>query len=395
MGLAALIGASQDSRDAGLRALLPFAGLTLVERQARLAAAAGAAPILLLIERLPAGLAEAVDRLRAAGIVVEVARSAEEAADRVDPGDRLLLIADGFFGEPALFERIADEPPPALLTVSDAGREETYERIDAQSRWAGLALIPGDLLRETAAQLGEWDLQSTLLRRAVQRGARHVRAEDGLVITEGSGDLAALQREVVRAAVSPEGGWARRFLLSPIERAAVSALMDRPVAPATIGAAAAALTVAGAVAFGVGILWAGLALLVLAAPLDGIAGRLARLRMEDPRSGGWWRTGLPALAGAALLALGLDRAREDGWGAILLAAMAIAFLVALEIESEEREVPGATWLAEPKGMTLLMVPFALFGGWTAGLSLLFVYAAGSFFWAQRQVHSSFVPPRQD
>ena len=38
-------------------------------------------------------------------------------------------------------------------------------------------------------------------------------------------------------------------------------------------------------------------------------------------------------------------------------------------------------------MTWLMLPFAVFGLWHAGLAFLFAYAAASFFWAQREVHS--------
>jgi hypothetical protein len=49
-------------------------------------------------------------------------------------------------------------------------------------------------------------------------------------------------------------------------------------------------------------------------------------------------------------------------------------------------MPGAEWLAERKGMALIMLPFGLAGQWTAGLGALAAYAAGSFFWAQRKVH---------
>jgi hypothetical protein len=43
-------------------------------------------------------------------------------------------------------------------------------------------------------------------------------------------------------------------------------------------------------------------------------------------------------------------------------------------------------------MTWLILPFALIGMWLAGLFALFAYAAGSFFWAQRAVHTAQPPP---
>ena len=52
------------------------------------------------------------------------------------------------------------------------------------------------------------------------------------------------------------------------------------------------------------------------------------------------------------------------------------------------ETPGGAVLAERRGMAWLLLPFAAFDAWQAGLALLFAYAAASFFWAQRQVHSA-------
>lgn len=397
MALAALIGAYHDSAEAGapLRALLPLAGRSLLERQARLAAAAGANPIVILVERMPAGLAETVDRLRRERLPVKVARGAEEAAELVAAEDRLLLVADGFVADPDWFERLAKAEPPSLLTVADAGRDDRYERIDASARWAGLALVEGALLRDTAAGLGDWDPQSTLLRRAVQQGARQVRAEDGLVVAERRGQLAQMEEWLIEGADSRSGSWAERWLLGPVERLAVARMMAGSLEAGWTGSAAALLSAAGALAFGFGILWLGLALVLLATPLEGIADRLGRIRMREKAEAAWWRHLLPVLAGAALLGLGYARMGPDGWGAILAAATTIAFLVALAFETEGREVPGRIFLAERRGMAWMLLPFALFDLWTAGLFFLLAYAAGSFFWAQRHVHGRQAGPAQD
>ena len=73
---------------------------------------------------------------------------------------------------------------------------------------------------------------------------------------------------------------------------------------------------------------------------------------------------------------------------VLLAFTTLAFLAALAIETEGRRVRGAIFLAERKGMTWLLLPFAAFGLWHAGLAALFAYAAASFFWAQREAHAA-------
>ena len=170
--------------------------------------------------------------------------------------------------------------------------------------------------------------------------------------------------------------------------------MAGPAGPQAVGLTAALLTGLGAAALAYGWLRTGLALILLSTPLEGIARRLARLRMQDDAARSWWAALIPVADGAALVALGYALAPIHGWGMVLLALTTLTFLAALGIETEGRRVRGSVWLAEPRGMAWLMLPFAVFGLWHAGLALLFVYAAGSFFWAQHEAHRP-PPPRQD
>lgn len=393
MALAALICAYQESEEPGgaLRATLSIAGRSVVERQARLAAAAGAERIVILVDRFPPELAAAVDRMRSEGVSALVARGAEEAADAVQPSDRLLVLADGMIAGQSHVSRIAAAAEPALLTVADQSADERYERIDAQSRWAGLALLDGELLRRTVDMLEDWDLQSTLLRRAVQSGVRQVAArsspgEEAPVVAEVAADLHAAEARIVAGAGGARSDWASRYLLAPIERAATGLVMPTAVTPEWLNIAAATLTGLAALLFLKGWNAAGLLLLLLATPLDGVGDRLAALRLQPRRGLGWWNWLLPALSGAALLALGWSLGAARGWGCFVLAGAALAFVLALRGETAGTAITGAHLLAERKGMAWLMLPFAVAGLWVTGLAALAGYAAGSFFWAQRQVH---------
>lgn len=394
MALAALIAAYHESDEPGVpRGTLALAGRTVVERQARLAAAAGAAPIVVLVERTPAEFTAALDRLRRDRIPVQMVRSPDEAAAAVDPNDRLLLIADGALTESSELTRLAAAEGHAVLTVPDKDYDDSYERIDGSSRWAGVAAINGALLRETAAMLRDWDMQSTLLRRALQSGARHVAADGPVAIVDSQDQAAGLEQRILARAWEAGEGWASQ-LLAPLERAATALLMAGSMGPRALGSAGAALAGLGAAAFAYGWLWTGLILMLLATPLEGIALRLAKLRMQEDASHSWWTHLLPFFAGAALVALAYTLAREQGWGVILLAFTTLAFLVAYAIEAEGRRLRGRLFLADARGMILLMFPFALFGAWQVGLAALFAYAAGSFFWAQREAHFA-RPGQQD
>ena len=393
LALAALIAAYHESAEAGaLRAVLPLAGRTLVERQVRLAARAGATRIVLLVERMPAELGAAIERLRRDRLPIHVARDAEEAAETIEPDDRLLLIGDGAIVDEDQLARLAATPGHVVLTVPDSVHGELYERIDGQSRWGGAAAIDGAMLRETVNMLRDWDMQSTLLRRTVQRGARHAAADRPLAIIDRVTDVATLEGRILADALEARGGWVDR-LLAPLERTAASALLGTAIGPTLIGALALLLTGAGAAGFALGWNWPGLAAMLLATPFDGIARRLAKARLLDDPADGWWRRLLPLLAGAGLVALGYHQAAVHGWGMILVAAMTLALLFAqwTELRSEPKG-PARAALAERKGMSWLALPIAGFAGWHIALAALSAYAAASFFWAQHFAHR---PKAQD
>ncbi len=386
MALAALIAAYHESAEpAVLRAALPLAGRTVVERQVRLAAAAGATRILVLAERMPADLAAAIERLRRERLPVRLIRGAAEAAEATEAGDRLILLADGAIVGADMLADLARAEGPVVLTVPDAGRGEVYERIDGHSRWAGAAALAGELLHDTVAMLRDWDLQSTLLRRILQRGARQFAATGPVAIVDGADDLAAIERDILAAANASGVGWAER-LLAPLERLLALLMIASPLGAWAPGYLALALTALGAVAFACEWPWTGLVLMLVATPLDGAAARLARVRMEDDAAHGWWSHLLPVFAAIGLVGLGASRAAIEGWGVVLLATLVIVFLLAQGVEVRGRRIKGALFLAERKGLAWLLLPFAAFGQWTAGIAVLAGYAVASFFWAQRQAH---------
>lgn len=393
MALAALISAYHESGEAGhLRATLPLAGRTVIERQARLAASAGANPVVIFVERLPAALSAAIERLRRDRVPVQLVRSAEEAAEAVDPFDRVLLIGDGAIVPAAQQVRLAGEKGPAVLTVPEGAYGDLYERIDAQWRWAGLAAIDGALLRETAGMLRDWDFQSTLLRRTLQAGAGHVEADNAaaVAILDRDEDLDELERRIIAGADSANRSWSD-YMLAPLERLATLMLVGSPLSPQLIGLGATLLTGLGAAAFYLGWSWIGLIALLAATPLEGIATRLARLRMQSGIRQSWWSYLIPLFVAAAFIIFSYRLMPVHGWGVVLLPFVTLAFLQALSVETEAQRVAGAVLLAERRGMVWLLLPFALFGLWPAGFIFLAAYAAASFFWAQQQAHARPVP----
>jgi hypothetical protein len=387
MALGALISAYQEDDSGGLRALLPLAGRTLLEYQVRCAAAAGAAPVVVMVERVPQALQDAFERLRLDGIGVFPVSDIHEAVSRYEAGSMILLVGDGIAAPADLLAALAEEPEPAIATVPDDDDHAGFERIDAESRWAGVALVQAQILGSTAAMLGDWDLQSTLLRRTLQSGALRVPVAPGAsepLLVERAEQLEDFQRNLMAGSRQARRDWASRYVLPPVEEFATEQLMETAIRPGWLMWAALGLTLAGAGAFMRGWLALGLALLVVSTPLDTIASRLAMLRLRPLPARMLSRLLLWPTFGLALLALGYWETRHGtGWGAFMAALAAAAFAEAARIEAGPAPVHGEIWLFSRRNAIWAAIPFALFGAWTSYLIAMFGYAAASLFYLQQ------------
>ena len=391
MALGALIGAYQEDDGGALRALLPLAGRTLIEYQARCAAAAGASPIVVMVEKVPVALQEAFDRLRGESILVIAVSDGNEAASRFEAGTRILEIADGVAPDIGDLNRLIELDEPAIATFPDDEEHADYERIDSVSRWAGIALIDVATLGSTAAMLGDWDLQSTLLRRAVQAGARLVRFDGpggGPLLANSVEALGGFEKRLLVASRGARRDLVSRYLLPVLEEFATEQLMETRARPEWLVGGALALTLAAAFSFTRGWLWPALAMLLLSTPLDLVAARLATLRLRPLPRTLWTKRALWPAAGGALVALGWWNARhgDGGWGAMVAALAAVGFAQALRIERGGEELPFQHWLFARRTAIVAALPFAALGWWNALLASLALYAAGSFFTVQHVRH---------
>lgn len=391
MAVGALIGAYQEDDSGGLRALLPLSGRTLLEYQVRCAVAAAAAPVIVVVERVPQSLQDALERLRLDGVGVFAVSDVAEAVSRFEAGSMILLIGDGVAPPADLVSALAEEAEPAIATVPDDESHAMFERIDGEARWAGVALVDAHLLASTAKMLGDWDLQSTLLRRTLQEGARRVHAGDvggDPLLVDSVDDLQDFQRRLLAGSRGARPDWVSRYLLPPIEEFATEHLMQQAVPPLWLMWGAVALTLIAAFCFSKGWLGAGLVLMLLGLPLDLIASRLAALRLRPLPVRLLSRQALWPAAGTALLAIGWWEMRNmSGWGALVTAAAAGAFAEAARVE-RTGIADSELWLISRRSAVVAAVPFALAGAWTSYLIGLLAYAAVSFFIIQHVRHNA-------
>ena len=383
-GPTALIGAYEPGPGpGGLRALLPLAGMSVVEHQARRAIEAGAARVLLLIDEGPGELLEAVARLRHDGIQTGMAHGIDQVADAVGEDETVLLIAEACLPEVGLLRAVCRAHVPALAVLDDTSDHGQFERIDAEQRWAGVALLDGHRLAETAAMIGAWDPVSTLLRRAVQEGAGRIDAAQPPILATDAAALATAEQAILAGARKPADDLIGRVLFAPTEELAMPLLLARKTEANVVAGIGALLAFVGGALSLAGWRWLPLVGLLLSGLAGAGAARLGRIRQRSrfqERIFGWVR-----LVGAGLGVAGLSRMLALGsgqWGWWLTGGVLVAAMLGLSAERRLSPAKPPIWLASVDTLIWAMLPFAAFGHWDWGMGAVTAYVAASFAWVE-------------
>lgn len=351
-----------------------------VEHQARQAILAGAQLLLLRAEFPTPELARAADRLaRESGVSVLIAVDGPELARRIEKDDRVMMLGGQMIVPQAAMDELAAAEAPALLVTPTEPATAHFERIDSNHVWAGGVLIPGETVLSTVDMLGEWDLELTLLRRAVQQNARRIElppvmaASARLVrIDERADAERALAALTEGAGADERGADALVMALAPVSRRLVAALARLQVNPSRLswaGGMLAVLAVAAASAD-----WPRLALIMalIAEAALGLHDGCARIMLR--RGGALWLRVL--VKGASLAVLGVIGGRLAlGEILALLGALLPLGLVAAQAFADARNRPALTghaglWTRLGTGMTLSIALAGALVGRTADAFVL-------------------------
>ena len=341
---------------AGLRASLHFAGQTLVEYQARQAVRAGADRILIMVSVITPALSQAVDRLSADGIAVALIRDMVTMVRDAPRDADVLLVADGAIIAQGHVDGLGQADGDALLVTDDSRASAPFERIDAGQRWAGIARFSPALLFGTLDMIGDWDLALTLVRAAVQKGARRITVPqddllEGRVAMVESQEQADLVAQAVTAAGAVKGrsrGGIEHLLLAPLARMIGPGLMRMQVPAMQVRIAGMVL---GAIALvPIELLWTltGFALLLLALLLAETADRLDELALRAPPQG-WFAFVTPLTILAALVIAGGTTQ-----------AMDLVLLLAIVMVADRWRLTGHArpWMIVTPGTILLLLVLA-------------------------------------
>ncbi|HUD90007.1 hypothetical protein [Sphingobium sp.] len=345
-----------------MRASLHFAGQTLVEYQARQAVRAGADRILIMVSVITPALSQAVDRLSADGIAVALIRDMVTMVRDAPRDSDVLLIADGAIIAQDHVDSLGAIEGDVLLVSDDSRASAPFERIDAGQRWAGIARLSPTLLFGTLDMIGDWDLALTLVRAAVQKGARRITVPqddllEGRVAMVESQEQADLVAQAVTSAGAAKGarqrGGIEHLLLAPLARMIGPALMRMQVPAMQVRIAAMAL--GGIALVPIELLWTltGFALMLFALMLAETADRLDELALRTPPTG-WLAFMVPLTVLVALILAGGTTEAAD-----------LVLVLGILMIADRWRLTGhaKSWMIVTPGSILLLLILAGVAGW--------------------------------
>lgn len=369
-----------DDRPGMLTATLPFGGVTLIEYQARLLVAAGASQLVIVVARLSPELLGVIGRIGRRGIAVDTVRSAVEAAEKVHPLARLVMLADGLTTTEDVVAAMTRDAGDALLVIAESDAGASYERVGGGMAWAGVARIDPRRLAELAALPRDYDIQSTLVRLAAQAQAAHLvlpaaALRHGHAIERGGAALALRGRSVLAAMVSGRSGWFDRYLVAPVARLLIPKLVPGGIPAVALAGAAGIVGAAGLAA-----VWAGLDATGLVLALAGSFGFAQAAILGDLRDERRVASVLDAAAailpGLAALMLGYRLSAVAGSNTALVVAIAAVAAAALAWRAQGR-APRQLWWASPAALLLVATLGAIAGAPLLGLGAAALYATAT------------------
>jgi 1L-myo-inositol 1-phosphate cytidylyltransferase / CDP-L-myo-inositol myo-inositolphosphotransferase len=396
MALVAVLFAEPDPDAADLR----IGGIPIDLRQCREMEIAKASPILVVGGGAIAG--------RGSEQALSVATPGD-LVRRIGDDDDVLVLAPGLVVDDRIIALVRAHSAPCIAFWPQTVPPRGVERIDPQRLAAGVALYRGADVRAIAAELGEWDLHSTLLRSAaadpevtmIDLAAidtyAPARRRDVPFIWEVPTDLASAAHAtdvIVEAAQKGCLDWPARLVHPPIEDALVRLLAPTSVTPNMVTLFVAAIGIVAGIAFYAGWLWTGLVLALVTGPLDGVDGKLARATLTFSRFGdlehvldklceyGWY------------LCLAAYFARVDGHaGPWAFCGLLVLFALAESLQGEYfRRFTGRQlddWGVFERRFRLVsgrrntffwtLLPFAAVGAWYPGFVVMALYSVVTFF----------------
>lgn len=199
-----------------------LAGLSLIEYQITMLARAGIQNFLIEIEDIDGSLIALADRCHARKLTVNFIRTGADLERHIDAQDRIWVQSGQLYVQLALIETLLKSGENFIATIDGRDENRAFERIDINTRWAGVSVVGYDAIAMLRDLPEDWSIISSLLRQALLaqvpfRPLSQQHVQNGtLTILTGAHDFAELNSQILRRRVASRAGYVEAKLFGPI-----------------------------------------------------------------------------------------------------------------------------------------------------------------------------------
>ena len=179
--------------------LTPLFGRPMIHHMIKALQRVGITQFCVGVDTVPGALLSYRDEVAKEGLELRFVREPSAMAPLLAADTRALVLRGDTIWDANLIDRALRHNGPLIATVEERSENQMFERIDLNSRWAGMAILDRNSLAALTQLPEGWDMASALLRQAMQDNValwplKQSEIQDGYVRRlENSGDLAAAQ----------------------------------------------------------------------------------------------------------------------------------------------------------------------------------------------------------
>ena len=233
-----------------------LAGGSLVDYQIKTLFRAGISRFLVEVENMDGAMLALADQWRQKNVLVDFVRTGADIQRYLKLDDRIWVQSGQLYVQPDFVETLSKSPDNFVATVDGRDENSLFERIDLNTRWAGISIVGASTIATLKDLPEDWSIISSLLRQAILAkvplrllSQQHVN-NGTLNIVQGPQDFVQLNKQILRRRVLSQPGFVEARVLGPVSAKLVPIIWQSPIALKLVKFAAPVFAL-GAVALGV------------------------------------------------------------------------------------------------------------------------------------------------
>jgi len=199
-----------------------LAGGSLVDYQIKTLFRAGISRFLVEVENMDGAMLALADQWRQKNVLVDFVRTGADIQRYLKLDDRIWVQSGQLYVQPDFVETLSKSTDNFVATVDGRDENSLFERIDLNTRWAGISIVGASTIATLKDLPEDWSIISSLLRQAILAkvplrllSQQHVN-NGTLNIVQGPQDFVQLNKQILRRRVLSQPGFVEARVLGPV-----------------------------------------------------------------------------------------------------------------------------------------------------------------------------------